>query len=221
MNERVPSVEAAIKTKTNTAWPEAGRSVASTAPDFLSVAGHADGIGGNARKEDVLGGGRAVLGLWRRPANRARPHGPGQGLAAAGVGPASVPTFTVETGPSGDPTDEADDQVTRYVRNDAMQAAWITVQVGGHPWNGTEFWGQNPGVGCYEMPAGSRLVLLDRAPRELGALVVHAIYTRDANPQGPSMWITVAADGSVQQGTGVPALVGRAPDLLTDFEASG
>ncbi len=91
-----------------------------------------------------------------------------------------------------------------YVRNDTPNQAWVTVQIGGQPWNSTGFWGQNTGVGCYAMPAGSRLVLLDRSPTEPGASVVHAIYVRGQEAEPPSLWLTIDKDGSVRQGTGVP-----------------
>lgn len=129
---------------------------------------------------------------------------PGRGFVAAGVDPASVPTFAAEVGPSGSSSGEASGQVVLYVRNDESAEAWITVEVGGQRWNSTGFRAQNMGVGCYSMPAGSRLVLLDRSPEQPGASVVRAIYVRRQEAEPPSLWIMIGKDGSIQQGTGVP-----------------
>jgi len=178
---------------------------ASSAPDFLAVAGRDAGIAGYARKADVLGPGDApfpVYGddLWTVVGQMV----PGRGFVPTGVDPAVVPTFAVEVGPSGSPSGEASGQVALYVRNDTADEAWVTVEVGGQRWNSTGYWGKNLGVGCYAMPAGSRLVLLDRSPQQPGASVVRAVYVRGQEADPPSLWITIGKDGSVQKGTGVP-----------------
>ena len=183
---------------------------ASSAPDFLAVAGRDAGIAGYARKEDVLSPGDAPFPVYgddlRTVVGQMVPN---KGFVPAGVDPATIPTFAAEAGPSGDPNSGANGQVVLYVRNDASEAAWVTVQVAGQPWNSTGFWGQNMGVGCYAMPVGSRLVLLDRAPTEVGASVVRMVYTRGQEPEPPPLWITIGANGAIEQGVGVPAWWGE------------
>jgi hypothetical protein len=95
--------------------------------------------------------------------------------------------------------------VVLYVRNDGAPVAWVTVLVDGKRWNSTGFWGLNLGVGCYAMPRGSRLVLVDRDPEEAGSSVVRQLYVRGQEPDPPSLWILIGRDGSIEQGTGVPA----------------
>jgi hypothetical protein len=178
---------------------------ASAAPDFLAVAGNGPGIAGYARQEDMLDPGdgpfpvfaddlRTVVGQMI----------PGRGFVPAGVDPESVPTFAVEVGPSGNSNAGASGNVVLYVRNDSAAQAWVVVQIGGQPWDSGGYWGGNLGVGCYSMPQGSRLVLLDRSPQEEGSTVVRPIYVRGDEAAPPSLWISIAADGAVQQGTGVP-----------------
>lgn len=183
---------------------------ASFAPDFLAVAGRGAGIAGYARREDVLTPGDAPFPVYGDDLTTVVGQMvPNRGFVPAGVDPATIPTFAAEAGPSRDPNSEASGQVVVYVRNDASEAAWITVLVAGQPWNSTEFWGQNMGVGCYAMPVGSRLVLLDRAPTEAGASVVRVVYTRGQEPNPPSLWITIRANGAIEQGDGVPAWWGQ------------
>lgn len=182
-----------------------GQVDASSAPDFLAVAGRDAGIAGYARKADILGPGDAPFPVYGDDLRTVVGQMvPGRGFVAAGVDPASVPTFAAEVASSGSPSGEASGQVVLYVRNDASEEAWITVEVEGQRWNSTGFRGQNMGVGCYAMPAGSRLVLLDRSPEQPGASVVNAIHVRGQEAEPPSLWIMIGKDGSVQQGTGVP-----------------
>lgn len=182
---------------------------ASSAPDFLAVAGRdagISGIAGYARKADVLSPGDAPFPVYGADLRTVVGQMvPGRGFVPAGVDPASVPTFAVEAGPSGSPSGEASGRVVLYVRNDGSDQAWVTVQVAGKPWDSTGFWGQNMGVGCYAMQVGSRLVLLDRSPEQPGAIVVRMIHASEQETEPSSLWITIGKDGSVQQGTGVPA----------------
>ncbi len=177
----------------------------SSAPDFLAVAGRDGGIAGYARKEDVLAPGDVPFPVYGE--NLSTVIGqmvPGRGFVPAGVDPATVPTFAVEVGPSGQEQPDAN-KVVLYVRNDSLIEIHDAVLAGGQITDSGGYWGQNMGVGCYSMPVGSRLVLLDRSASQPGASVVREIYTRHGEPEPPSLWITIARDGSVQQGTGVPA----------------
>jgi len=183
-----------------------GQVDASSAPDFIAVAGRDRGIAGYARKEMVLAPGDAPFPVYGEDLRTiVGQMVPGKGFIPAGVDPATVPTFPVEVAPSRATTGLESEHVVLYVRNDTAVEAWIAVQVAGQSMDNGGYWGGSMGVGCYPMPAGSRLVLLDRSPAQPGAHGVRAIYTRGQEPQAPSLWITIGDDGSVEQGTGVPA----------------
>ncbi len=176
----------------------------SSTPDFLAVASDR-GIAGYAHKEDVLGAGdvpfpvygddlRTVVGQMV----------PGKGFIPAGVDPDTVPRFPVVAGASG--LDQPNgSKVVLYVRNDSLTEIHDAVLVGGQIKDSGGFWGQNMGAACYSMPVGSRLVLLDRSATQPGASVVRELYTRGSEPEPASLWITIAKDGSIQQGAGAPA----------------
>jgi hypothetical protein len=177
----------------------------SSAPDFLAVAGRVGGIAGYGHQEDILTPGDAPFPVYGE--NLTTVIGqmvPGRGFVPAGVDPATVPTFAVEAGPSGQEQPDGDKAVL-YVRNDSLHEVHDAVLAGGQITDSGGYSGQNMGVGCYSMPVGSRLVLLDRSASQPGASVVHDIYTSDNELDAPSMWVTIGEDGSVQQGTGVPA----------------
>jgi hypothetical protein len=175
-----------------------------TAPDFLAVAGPT-GIAGYAPKGDVLGAGDAPFLVYgddlRTVVGQMVPN---RGFVPVGVDPATVPTFAVEAGPSGVSTGARPTKVALYVRNEGPTEAWVSMQAGTQNWDSTGFATGNPGVGCYDMVPGSRLVLLDRSPSDPGSAVLKSIYTRGNEPEPPSLWISIAPDRSVQQGIGTP-----------------
>lgn len=177
----------------------------SSAPDFLAVAGRDGGIAGYAHKEDILEPGDAPFPVYGDDLRTmVGQMVPGRGFVPAGVDPATVPTFAAEAGPAGQEQPDGN-KVVLYVRNDSMVEVYDAVLAGGRITESGGYSGQNMGVGCYSMTAGSRLVLLDRSATEPGASVVREIYARGGEPEPPSLWITIASDGSVQQGTGIPA----------------
>ncbi len=177
---------------------------ASSAPDFLAVAGRDAGIAGYARKEDVLSPGDAAFPVFGDDLRTVVGQMvPGKGFIPAGVDPNTVTKFPVVAGPSGQGQSDGS-KVVLYVRNDASTEIHDAVFVGGQITESNAFWGQNMGVGCYSMPVGSRLVLLDRSATEPGASVLREIYTRGGEQAGPSLWIVISKDGSIGQGTGVP-----------------
>jgi hypothetical protein len=182
---------------------------ASSAPDFVSVAGRDASIAGYARKQDVLGPGAAPFPVFDDDlVTVVGQMVPGKGFIPAGVDPNTVAKIPVVAGPSGQ--DHADgSKVVLYVRNDASTEINNAVLVGGKIKDSGGFWGQNIGVGCYSMPVGSRLVLLDRSATEPGASVLRDIYTRGDEELGPSLWIVMSKDGTIGQGTGVPAWWGE------------
>jgi hypothetical protein len=178
---------------------------ASSAPDFLAVAGRDGGIAGYARKEDVLGGRNAAFPVYGEDLRSVVGQMvPGKGFIAAGVDPETVPDIPVVAEASG--IDQPNGpKVVLYVRNDSLTQIHDAVLVDGQVTDGGGFWGQNMGVACFSMPFGARLVLLDRSAAEAGAVVVRELYTRGSEPEPTPLWITVAKDGSLQQGVGVPA----------------
>lgn len=179
---------------------------ASAAPDFVAVAGRNGGIAGYARKEDVLGPRAAAVPVYGDDLRTVIGQMvPGRGFVPTGIDPSTVPTLAVQVAPSGAPSGTSNGQIVVYVRNDAVTQVWVTVLVDGRPWDTTGFWGQNKATGCYSMPAGSRLVMLDRAPEQAGAKVLREIYVRGPETDPPSLWISIGTDGQIQQGTGAPA----------------
>lgn len=182
-----------------------------SAPDFIGVAGRDGSVVGYVRKELLLlaaGAGGPGDGVWpvygEDLSTVVGQMMPGKGFVPAGVDPATVRDIPVKVAPSGEPSSQGSDQVVLYVRNDAAAQARIAVQTGGQLAQGTEVWGGNIGVVCYPMSAGSRLVLLNRAPQEGGASVIRVIYTRGQETEPPSLWIAVGAAGAITQGEGVP-----------------
>lgn len=178
---------------------------ASAAPDFIAVAARDAGIAGYARKDDVLGPGdspfpvfgddlRTVVGQML----------PGKGFIPAGVDPNTVPNIPAVVAPSGQGQSDGS-KVVLYIRNDAPTEINDAVLVGGQVKDSGGFSGENMGVGCYSMPVGSRLVLLDRSATEPAASVRREIYVRGGEQVGPSLWIVISKDGTISQGTGVPA----------------
>jgi hypothetical protein len=177
---------------------------ASSAPDFIAVAGRDAGIAGYARKEDVLNPGREPFPVYGEDLRTVVGQMvPGKGFIPAGVDPDTVAKIPVVVAPSGQ--DQPDgSKVAVYVRNDSLTEIHDAVIAQGQITASGGYWGQNMGVGCYSMPVGSRLVLLDRSATKPGASVLREIYTRGREPEAPSLWITISKDGTIGQGTGVP-----------------
>ena len=177
---------------------------ASAAPDFIAVAGRGAGIAGYARKADVLGPGDAPFPVFGDDLRTVVGQMvPGKGFIPAGVDPNTVPKIPAVVAPAGQ--DQPDgSKVALYVRNDSLTEIDDAVLVGGQITSSSGFLGQSKGVGCYAMPVGSRLVLLDRPVSQPDASVVREIYTRGGEPEAPSLWITISREGTIQQGTGVP-----------------
>jgi hypothetical protein len=178
----------------------------SSAPDFIAVAGEDGGIAGYVRKEAVVPPGDGSVPVYADDLRTVVGEMvPDKGFIPAGVDPLTVPKRPVTTAPSSGPSPAGGSGVALYVRNDRAGEIWVAVQTAGQTTGGGGFWGQTIAVGCYPMAATSRLVLLDRSATEPGASVMRVIYVRAAEPTPPTLWITIARDGAVEQGTGIPA----------------
>jgi hypothetical protein len=129
---------------------------------------------------------------------------PGRGFVPLGVDPNSVPTFPAQEGPAvlaptGPPT-----SLTLYIRSAAPTTRWFDVV----PANATvgAVGATIPiSVACLDVPLGGQAVMFDRPPQEAGAIPLRVIYQRVVAVGRPTLWVDVAADGSVRQGTGMPA----------------
>ena len=177
---------------------------ASSAPDFIAVAGRDAGIAGYARKADVLKPGDAPFPVFADDLQTTVGQmDPGKGFIPTGVDPNTVPKIPAVAAPSGQGQSDGS-KVVLYVRNDASSEVHDAVLVGGQIKDSGGFWGENMGVGCYSIPVGSRLVLLDRSATEPGASVLREIYTRDGEQVSPSLWVVISKDGTIDQGTGLP-----------------
>jgi hypothetical protein len=177
---------------------------ASSTPDFIAVAGRDSGIAGYARREDVLS-----------PTDNAFPvYGddlrtvvgqmvPGKGYVPVGVDPNAIPKIPVVVAPASQSAPSGS-KVVIYVRNDTTTTMWNAVFVDGANTAGGGFWGENIGAGCYAMPAGSQLVLLDRSGTDPGASAIRLLYTRGLETEPPQLWVVADSAGEITQGVGVP-----------------
>lgn len=177
---------------------------ASSAPDFIAVVGQGPDIVGYARRQDVMGASDDPFPVYGADLHTVVGQMvPGKGFIPVGVDPNSVPKISVVVGPATQhPSDGS--KVVIYVRNDSPTMIWNAVFVGGTITDSGGFWGQDMGAGCYAMPAGSKLVLLDRSPTDPNAAVVRVLYTRGSEPRAPQLWIAANSTGMITQGVGVP-----------------
>jgi hypothetical protein len=93
--------------------------------------------------------------------------------------------------------------VTVFGRNAAPDTAWFAIVPMTDPPQTVGF-GADIGVGCLEAPLGSQLVMLDDPLPE--GDVAHALMEigPEADPGGRSIWVDVAADGTLTTGEGTP-----------------
>lgn len=90
--------------------------------------------------------------------------------------------------------------VTIYGRNAVAADAWFVLRPFSSPPEAVGF-GPDPGVACLRAQKGSELVMTDRSPSQ-GGSVVRVLAPIDADVE--TLWVDVAADGSVATGDGVP-----------------
>jgi hypothetical protein len=95
--------------------------------------------------------------------------------------------------------------VAIYGRNAGPVDAWFATQPT-DPLANVGF-GNEIGVACWSVAAGSQVVMLDHAPSLGPASGVRAIATIGPQPDGrrQELWVDVAVDGSVASGIGRPA----------------
>lgn len=100
---------------------------------------------------------------------------------------------------------EPTEDVALYVRNAAPNDLWIVVATGTEYTDATGFPGDGYiGAGCYAMPPGSRLVVVDRNPAEPSPQIVQIIYARDAKTSAPERYIDMDPAGASAIGGGIP-----------------
>jgi hypothetical protein len=184
----------------------------SRAPDFIAVAGRDGGIAGYVPKRFLFRDAATGNGLPLEPDYPV--YGDdlrtlvghmvaGKGFVPLGVDPRAIPNVPVQQGPSLAAPVGPSRSVTLYVRNGVAQMAWFAVLSGGKLIGGQGYNGL--GVGCIDVAVGDRLVLLDRAPQESGAVTIQTIYARPGVGDPPTLWVDIAADGIVGHGDGTPA----------------
>lgn len=185
----------------------------SSAPDFVSVAGPEGGIVGYVRKAAVF---PAIGPTTGKPSEASWPVYAddlvtvvgqlvsGKGFVPVGVDPATVPTLPVRVEPSPSGPPPAQTETTLYVRDQAPKDAWVAVMTGGTFTNGIGFNANAIGAGCFSIPVGSRLVLLDRAPQDSHALPV-LLFDAPSVSSPATLWLSIGPDGATTHGTGVPA----------------
>ena len=125
---------------------------------------------------------------------------------ALSSGPTAAASPTAATSPTA--ADAA--WVVLYVRNNSPVEVWDAVfDDGGVRDPGTDYSSGTSGAGCYLMPIGSRLVLLDRSARDPGASVLREVYSRSGKRVDPPLWILISKEGAIVQGVGVPFWWGK------------
>lgn len=90
--------------------------------------------------------------------------------------------------------------VALYGRNGVPGEAWFVARPIADPPQSVGF--GTTGVACLDIPIGSELVMTDRAPGP-GSNVIRLIAPIDDKTE--TLWVDVAADGSLTTGAGVPA----------------
>jgi hypothetical protein len=176
-------------------------------PDFVAVAGRDDGIAGYVAKEAIL---QASDQTWPVYADDLRTVVgqlvPGKGFVPAGVDPATVPDVQVSVAPSIASPAQPNQKLVVYMRNAGSAELFTAVATGDQYTEGTgTLGGGYIGAGCYDVPSGSALVLLDRAPNVAGATATSTMYVGGTEVPPPSMWLDVAVSGGVTTGRGIPA----------------
>lgn len=183
------------------------------APDFIAVAGREVGIAGYVPKAFLFPEPTTVVGRQDEP--DVPVYGEDlrtlvghmvadKGFIPLGVDPATVPRFPVGQGPAIDQPAGEPSALTLYVRTASPRTAWFALR----PQSDSpveQGYDGGLGVGCIPIPAGSQLVLFDRPSHEVGARPIRVIFTADDAKATPTLWVDVAPNGALSQGTGVPA----------------
>jgi hypothetical protein len=129
---------------------------------------------------------------------------PGRGFVPLGVDPDSVPTIPVQQGPAVSAPVGPATSLTLYVRSAAPTTRWFDVV----PANATvgAVGATIPIlVACLDVPLGGQAVMFDRPPQNAGAVMLRVIYQRVVADGWPTLWVDIATDGTVRQGTGMPS----------------
>jgi hypothetical protein len=178
----------------------------------VSVAGPEGGIVGYVRKAAVF---PAIDPTTGKPSEASWPVYaddlvtvvgqlvPGKGFVPLGVDPAAIPTIPVRVEPSPSGPPPAQSKTTLYVRDQADKDAWVADLADGSFSGGIGFNGNDIGAGCFAVPVGSRLVLLDRAPQAPNP-VIRLVLDAPSVSQLSSLWLAIGSDGRATPGVGVP-----------------
>jgi len=179
----------------------------SAMPDFIAVAGRDGGIVGYVRKEAALSTGDQSWPVYgddlRTVVGRLVP---GKGFVPVGVNPVAVPNVPFVAGPAKlvNPP-ESTGSVLVFVRNAWSNIVWIAVEVGGSYADDGGYWGGGyVGAGCFAMPAGSRLVVLDGDPTEPPAQISAVLYTQSSPGMRAERSVDIDSHGVATVGSGVP-----------------
>ena len=134
----------------------------------------------------------------------------GRGFVPLGVDPSSVPTFPVQQGPAVSAPAGPSTSLTLYIRNAATKTYWFGV-VPASDTVGAVGATIPVLVACLNVPVDGQAVMFDRPPQDAGAITLRVIYHRAQASAPPTLWVDIASDGTVRQGTGVPPWWTTAP----------
>jgi hypothetical protein len=129
---------------------------------------------------------------------------PGKGFVPLGVDPNSIPTFPVQQGPAVSAPAGPSMSLTLYIRSAATKTLWFGV-VPASDAVGAVGATIPVLVACLDVPVGGQAVMFDRPPQDAGAITLRVIYQRAQANGWPTLWVDIAADGTVRQGTGMPS----------------
>jgi hypothetical protein len=128
----------------------------------------------------------------------------GKGFVPLGVDPNSIPTFPVQQGPAVLAHAGPTTSLTLYIRSAATKTLWFGV-VPASDTVGAVGATIPVHVACLNVPVGGQAVMFDRPPQNAGAITLRVIYQRAQANGWPTLWVDIAADGTVRQGTGMPS----------------
>jgi hypothetical protein len=128
---------------------------------------------------------------------------PDKGFVPLGVDPGTIPNIPARAAPSQAPPAGTTTSLTTYVRSAVAPTTWLAIRTTGGDVLGASSY-NGGGVECDNIPVGGQLVLLDRPPQDPGAQTLRTIYARGQASGPATLWVDIAADGTVRQGEGVP-----------------
>ncbi|MEA2673036.1 MAG: hypothetical protein QOI92_228 [Chloroflexota bacterium] len=185
---------------------EGGQVDPSAMPDFIAVAGNVGQVGW-VEKAAVSDPSDQTWPVYADDLRTVVGHlVPGRGFVPTGVDPNAVPTKDVQVG-AATPVAAGVATVMVYVRNCSDVMAWIAVVSGGHiqAVGSGGFWPNGYiGAGDFNVSAGDQLIVVNRDPREVGAVARQLIFARGSDAGPVTRSVNIGTSGNAVVGIGTP-----------------